>query len=156
MADLLTNWGSFFANHTLVRVCILFAHVGALVLGAGTAITADRAILRRGRDAAARPVLLETIASSHTLIIAALGTLIVSGLLLFAADADTYLHSRVFWTKMTLVAAVLTNGAVLRSAEQHAARGDERGWRTLRRTAVASITLWSLTAFLGVSLSNIG
>ena len=156
LRDLATTWGSFYANHTSVKTIVMFAHLGGLLAGGGTAIAADRAILRRGNDPAARPMLLEMVASSHRVVIASLAAIIASGVLLFASDVDTFLYSRVFWLKMTLVMTLLSNGAALQRGEHRAVGGDEGGWRLLRLTAIVSITVWALTTFVGVALSNIG
>ena len=155
-ADLIANWVSLYSNHASVKTLVMFAHLGGLLIGGGTALATDRAILRRGADAAARPVLLDLIASSHAVVITALASIVVSGLLLFASDIDTFLYSRVFWLKMTLVVLLLSNGALLQRGERRAVGGDESGWRLLQRTAIASITLWTLTTLAGVGLSNIG
>ena len=80
----------------------------------------------------------------------------VSGALLFAADYDTLVYSRIFWIKMGLVAALAVNGGLLWRAERRAMTGDDSAWRTLRTTSIASITLWMLTTLGGVVLPNIG
>jgi hypothetical protein len=80
----------------------------------------------------------------------------VSGVLLFAADFETYLYSRFFWAKMGLVALLIVNGALLWSAGTRANRGDRTAWGVLRLTAVVSIALWLLTTLGGVALPNIG
>jgi hypothetical protein len=60
----------------------------------------------------------------------------ISGLLMMAADLDTFLPSWVFWVKMALVAALLVNGATMRGLERRLSQpGDEREdqWHRLRR-----------------------
>jgi predicted tellurium resistance membrane protein TerC len=89
-------------------------------------------------------------------IIVSLALVAASGVLLFASDFETYLYSRFFWIKMGLVVLLMINGTILWRAEQRASAGDRDAWRTLRITAIASITLWFLTTLGGVALPNIG
>jgi hypothetical protein len=46
---------------------------------------------------------------------------------LLAADLETYLASRIFWSKMALVGALLVNGAFLVRVERLALSGGGRG-----------------------------
>ena len=80
----------------------------------------------------------------------------LSGVLLAAADLPTYLESRVFWTKMALVAALLVNGTVLVRAERQAASGRVAGLRRLHQASAISLALWFLTTLLGTALPNVG
>lgn len=154
---MLLDWGSFYSNHAAVRTAVSFVHVAALVAAGGAAITADRGILSALRlDEAARRVQLSTIRTTHRVVAIGLVLITVSGLLLLAADLDTYLYSRVFWIKMGLIGLLLINGAVLIVAERRAAHGAATAWSTLRFTALASLTLWFLTTLGGVALPNIG
>ena len=86
--------------------------------------------------------------------LAGLAAIVLSGALLVASDIDTFLASRVFWTKMALVVLLLVNGAVLTSAERRATQGVAHAWLTLRRTAALSLILWSLVTLAGVVLVN--
>ena len=79
----------------------------------------------------------------------------MSGLLLFAADVETFLYSRVFWIKMALVVLLLVNGAILTYAERRATRGHD-AWGHLRGTAITSLALWLTITFAGVALTNVG
>ena len=74
----------------------------------------------------------------------------------FAADLDTYLVSRLFWTKMALVVLLMINGLALTAAERRAAAGHDASWGTLQWTAIVSLALWSLTTLTGTGLLNIG
>ena len=157
LTDLMTSWGSLYANHAALRTVVEFVHVSALIIGGGLAIVSDRSLLRSNPDdAAARRHLLGALQGSHRLVIVSLALILLSGGLLFASDFATFLSSRFFWIKMGLVALLLVNGLVLRRAEQRAVAGDHTAWKTLRVTAVASITLWLLTTLGGVALPNIG
>jgi len=155
--DLVVDWGSLYANHAAIRTVVLFAHIGGLVTAAGAAVTADRGILRAMRlDARERAAQLDAIERTHRVVLTGLVFIAISGPLLFASDVDAFLHSRLFWTKMTLVALLVINGAVLTAAERRAASGDAGAWPALQLTAIASIALWSLITLCGAALPNIG
>ncbi|HZT77648.1 MAG TPA: hypothetical protein VFA27_13435 [Vicinamibacterales bacterium] len=157
MIDLLQTWSSFYANHAAIRTLVAFVHVGALITGGGLAVSTDRAVLTSAVDDDwSHRSLLETLQDTHRLVVGSLVLITISGLLLFASDYETFLYSKFFWTKMALVALLLMNGLVLWSAERRASSGDRGAWRTLRATAIASITLWLLTTLGGVALPNIG
>ncbi len=157
MTELLTSWGSLYANHAAIRTLVAFVHVGALIGGGGVAIAADRSLLLGSRDDDwSRRTLLEGLETTHRFVIVSLVLIGVSGVLLFASDYETFIYSRFFWIKMGLVAALAVNGALLWRAERRAMRGDDSAWRMLRATSVASITLWLLTTLGGVALPNIG
>lgn len=148
-------WESLYANSALLRTLIGFAHVAGLLVGGGCAIVADRATLRAYRHGGERSVELSIIRSAHRIVIGGLVLVTVSGALLLAADLDTYLHSRVFWTKMAFVGLLLVNGAVLRIFAERAAVDDGR-WRGLAYAAGISLSLWFLTTLTGAALPNVG
>lgn len=155
--NLLVDWGSFFAKHAMVRTIIAFAHVGGLVAAGGAAMAIDRellAVMRLDEDARLR--LLTTLHSTHSLVVAGLVLVTSSGVLLFAADVDTFLYSRVFWIKMALLVLLTANGVVLIFAKRRAEQGRADAWPTLRATAIASIALWFLVTLGGAALPNIG
>jgi len=156
MHDLLVDWGSFYSNHAMVRTLITFLHIGGLVAAGGAAMTVDRGLLfsaSRGNDSG-RAQLAAT-RSTHGFVLWGLVLVTISGLLLFAADVDTFWASRVFWTKIALIALLVVNGAALTWNERRATAGDPSAWPTLRWTAAASIALWMLTTLAGVALLNI-
>jgi hypothetical protein len=157
LAALIAQWVSLYSGHAALRTVVVFAHIGALVGAGGCAIAADRAtLLASRRDEAERRIQVEALAGTHQVVIAGLVLILVSGLLLFAADVDTFLYSRVFWIKMGLVVLLLVNGGALTAAERRATRGDEGAWDWLRLTAKASLALWLSITFAGVALTNVG
>ena len=157
MTDLLQTWGSFYANHAAIRTLVAFLHVGALIAGGGLAVATDRIMLTGVvDDGSSRRPLLDRLQSTHGPVIASLVLLAISGVLLFASDFETFLHSKFFWAKMGLVALLVINGRVLWGAERRALSGDHSAWRTLRLSAIASLALWFLTTLGGVALPNIG
>jgi cytochrome b subunit of formate dehydrogenase len=92
---------------------------------------------------------------THVIVVVGLAALFVSGLLLFAADLETFVHSRVFWLKMVLLVMLLANGVVMLVAERRVRRGDVRAWRHLHTVAVSSLVLWFVTTLAGAALSNL-
>jgi hypothetical protein len=149
-------WASAYANHSALRTAVEFLHVAGLVGGGGYAFVVDRSTLAVPASAPAQAVQLTTIRGAHRVVIAGLAVLFATGLLLFAADLDTFLWSRVFWLKMGLVALLIGNGAIMRMAQKQAERGAPRVWSRLRTTAVVSFLLWFLTILAGTALPNIG
>jgi uncharacterized membrane protein len=89
-------------------------------------------------------------------VLTGLAVAVLSGLLLFAADWDTYLYSKVFWIKMILVALLIANGVMLTRAERAATANRPQAWSRLRRGAISSLILWSLTTLAGAALPNVG
>ena len=85
-----------------------------------------------------------------------LAFIFISGVMLAAADLPTYLDSKVFWTKMVLVTALLVNGTVLVRAERQVVSGQAAGLRRLQQASVISLALWFLTTLLGTALPNVG
>ncbi len=152
-----TDWASVYANHAAIRTSVTFLHIAGLIGGGGCAIAADRATLiaaRQGHEA--RRFHLGALHTTHRIVLFGLVLVIISGVLLFAADLDTFLHSRLFWLKMTLVALLFINGGVLLEAERRARLGNDAAWTALRATAVLSLVLWFLTTLAGAGLPNIG
>ena len=76
--------------------------------------------------------------------------------LLFAADVETFLYSRMFWLKMALLGLLLCNGALLLRGERRVQRDEPRAWTRLHYTAATSLVLWFLTTLIGAALPNIG
>jgi uncharacterized membrane protein len=134
----------------------MFAHVGGLVVAGGAAIEADRVTLRRAAWSGRRTSAFEPLSTVHQTVLVSLTVVVVSGVLLFAADVDTYLHSSVYWTKMALLALLLLNGMLMLRAERRIGSGDHAGWSALLGTARASVALWTLTLLAGVALPNLG
>jgi hypothetical protein len=157
LSQVLQSWMSVYANHPALRTAIEFVHIGGLVVGGGCAITADLATIRAARDSdATRASQLQLLGRTHRLVALGLVALATSGLLLFAADVETFLYSRVFWLKMALMVLLLGNGALLRRGERRVTRGEPQAWTRLHYAAVTSLVLWFLTTLAGAALPNIG
>ena len=156
LVTLFEPWAGYYGDSHLAQTLVTFAHVGGLVVGGGAAITADRGTLRMTSDVDRRRHLLE-IGRAHRLVIMSLGIVVVSGLLLFASDLETYWGSAIFWIKMALVAALLVNGARMQRVERKAAFESvvsSAHWRALRGSAMASLVLWLAITLAGVALIN--
>jgi hypothetical protein len=149
-------WASLYSNSAMLRTFVAFVHIAGLVGGGGAAIAADRGTLRATRRGAVigRPQ-LESIHHTHRTVVFGLAAVIVSGLLLFAADVETYAVSKVFWLKMAMVAGLMVNGAVLVRVAGNPRGSAEHTRRTLRWTAAASLALWFLITLAGAGLPNI-
>lgn len=152
-------WSELYGNSAVLPTLVVFGHVAALVFAGGLAITLDRATLRAARGAAElRSRQLDELDRAHRVVLSGLALSVVTGVLLFTADVETYAGSWIYWTKMGLIALLLLNGFVMTRAEARirsvSAGEGEPGWRTLRRTAAASIGLWFAIAFAGVALVN--
>jgi Family of unknown function (DUF6644) len=157
MAHLTSNWAAWYANSAPVRTMVGFAHIGGLVASGGPALVMDRTVLRASHaDEQTKSRAVFALSASHRWILAALGVVMISGMLLLAADLDTYLESRVFWIKMAGVLVLAINGAVIKRATPAAGPGHERAWRTLRVAACISIASWTLITLLGAALPNVG
>jgi hypothetical protein len=150
-------WASLYSNHAVLRTAVVFAHIGGLVGAGGCAVAADRAtLLALRRHEAERRHQVEALAGTHRVVIGGLVFIVASGLMLFAADVQTFFYSRVFWIKMALILSLLVNGALLTAAERRANQGADDAWGRLRGTAVASLALWFLITLAGVALTNAG
>ena len=149
------TWNSVYSNHALLRTAVNFIHVGGLMLGGGCAITADLATIEAVREGPiGRSSQLHVLKRTHTIVLTGIAALVVSGLLLFASDVETFLHSKIFWLKMGLMAALMLNGVVMLLGERKVLRGDVRAWRRLHTVAVSSLLLWFLTTLAGAALTN--
>ena len=149
-------WAALYSGSAVLRTLVSFVHVAGLVGGGGAAIASDRATLAATRPGAAlRRDQTDGIRLTHRIVLAGLTGVIVSGVLLFAADTDTYAVSKLFWIKMGMVAALMINGAILIRAGRGEELPDDRARRRLRWTAAISLALWFLTTLAGAGLPNI-
>ncbi|MFN8570599.1 MAG: hypothetical protein U0132_01005 [Gemmatimonadaceae bacterium] len=158
-------WQSMYNDSKVVSTTVTTVHLVALMFGGGLAVAADRSTLRAGRAASqaagfGRPQQLAELHAVHRPVLIALGILFVSGLLLAAADVETYATSWAFWVKMGLVALLVVNGALLTRTET-SLRGSQSGepkadtlWARLRTGALISIGLWTATLIAGAILVN--
>jgi uncharacterized membrane protein len=157
LINALQDWASFYSNHPALRTFIDFFHIGGLLLGGGCAVAADRlTLIAFHQEAPSRKAHLKMLHGTHRVVVSGLVLLAISGLFQFAADIDTYLYSKCFWTKMGLLTLLIINGNLLLRTERNAEIGDERSWTYLRAASIASMVLWFLTTLAGAALPNIG
>jgi hypothetical protein len=149
---MLEAWTELYSNSTVVRSLVLYAHLGGILVGGGCAIATDRLTLMAPPDDAHQ---LRIVNGIHRLVVTAIGFIALSGLLMLAADLETFLVSKVFWIKMLFVVLLLINGLRLLKAEQAARAGTPAGWARLRSASVASLVLWLGIALLGAVLANV-
>lgn len=157
LVRLVEPWSQWYGDSTVVPMLVVFGHIAALVFAGGLAVTLDRATLRAARGPAEfRWRQLEELRAAHRHVLVGLGLSVVTGVLLFAADLETYFGSWIYWTKMGLIAVLLLNGYMMTRAESRISStpnaADEAGWRQLRTTAIVSLVLWFTIAFAGVAL----
>jgi len=154
LTSAIDSWAAAYDAHRMLSVTVRYLHLAGLVVGGGTALAADRQILRAAGSAPAeRPTTIAAVRASHRVVVPALAVVVVTGALLVASDLRTFLGSRLFWSKMSLVALLLLNGAGLLMAERAASRGRGHGWPWLVFTSAASLVLWLVILFLGVWLT---
>jgi hypothetical protein len=151
IAQALELWSGVFADSAIVRSLVGFAHLGGLLVGGGYALSEDRRILHAGVVA---PDARLSERSAHGVVLTGLGVVMASGVLLAAADIDTYLHSTTFQIKMGLVVALLANGWTITRAEAEVARCAS-AWPRLRRASAISVALWLLITLAGSVLPNV-
>lgn len=154
VVEALAWWSSYYGDHQALSVGIRFLHLAGVVVGGGTALAADRdvvAAFRAGSEA--RAVALARLAGVHRIVVPALALMAITGAAMAAADTETFLNSRLYWTKMALVGALILNGAALVAAERRAGRGAARGWIALATTSALSVLLWLATLLAGTWLT---
>jgi hypothetical protein len=156
LVSLFEPWATFYNDSKLAETLVTFAHVGGLVVGGGIAIAADRTTLKTQSDVDRRRHVLE-VATLHRTVVASLAVVVISGLMLFTADVETFWGSWIYWTKMALVVLLLVNGARMQRIERVATAEpvvSTAHWSALRGTAFTSIALWLAVTLFGVALVN--
>ena len=153
-------WADAYSDSKTLETIVTFVHVGALVAGGGVAIATDRGTLRALRaDAPARGYHLEELSVVHRWVLTGLVLATLSGILLFAADVNTFWGSWIFWAKMALIVALLVNGLVMTRAEtalrDSGSPDDGAHWARLRTAALTSLVLWLIITLAGVALVNV-
>lgn len=155
-------WAALFSDSRAVSSAVTFFHLGGLLFAGGLAVSSDRATFKaiRGSDDD-RSRLLVDLGNAHAWVLAGLAVIFTSGLLLALSDVKTFGASPIYWTKMSLVALLLINGAVLQRIEQRLRAGHlltqavkqrQKLWSRLRFAAATSMTLWTAIVLAGVIL----
>jgi hypothetical protein len=148
------SWASLYGNSKVVATGVTYGHLAALLVGGGTAVDADRQILRaHAGEAPERAACMARVPTVHRTVVVSLGFVIVTGILLFLSDVETFAGSKVFWAKMVTVALLMTNGMLLLRSETAVATDDSaRNWARLRRASVLSLVMWAIVLLLGTLL----
>ena len=155
-------WAALYSDSRAVSSAVTFFHLAGLLFAGGLAVTSDRATFRalRGTEDD-RSRLLVDLANSHAWVIGGLSVIFASGILLALSDVKTFGPSPIYWTKMSLVALLLINGALLQRTEKKLRAGTllsqstapvQRLWKRLRFAAASSMVLWTAIVLAGVVL----
>ncbi|HEY3287929.1 MAG TPA: hypothetical protein VGJ96_12495 [Gemmatimonadaceae bacterium] len=158
LAEFAKPWARFYSKSHATQAVVVFTHLAGVLGGGGLAIAADRAVWKaRAASDEVRARLLAEVSATHRPVIIGLAMAAVSGVLMLAADIETYLPSPVFWGKMFALALLLMNGAWLQSIEQkaqHAPATFSSAWPRLARASRFSYVLWFAVVLGGVLLLN--
>ena len=156
LSQLTTPWASLYNNSRVLSSGVMFTHLAGLVLGGGGAVAADRASLRAVRASATQQMShLRELALVHRAVLWGLSLTFASGLLLAAADVETYATLPAFWVKMGLIVMLLANGMLMQRTERVLSAG-EPAWKRLHITAVASLVLWFAVLLTSTFLTSAG
>jgi uncharacterized membrane protein len=153
--EIVDTWAAYYASSPATRSVITFTHIGALVVGGGSAIAADLGTVRAvRRDTPSWRAELERLHATHRVVTSSLALVVLSGILLVLADLDAYVASTAFWIKMGLFAALLLNGGLIVATTASAREDRPRDRARLRLAALASLLLWLATTLLGTVVPN--
>lgn len=156
VVGVLEPWADLYGGSTALSVSLTFAHLGAMMVGGGLAIAADRTVLKAGHltDPKAVVALADSVGDVHRPVVIALGVSAVSGVLQLAADIETFAVSKVMWAKLGLLALLAINGLLMLRDEKAVRRdaGGASGLGALRLRAITSVVLWLAITLAGVGL----
>jgi hypothetical protein len=148
------SWAGFYGHHQLVSVTVRFLHLAGIVVGGGTALAADRQVLKAARGGPSeRSGVVAALDSAHRVVVPSLAVVATAGILMTASETETFFGSRLYWSKMGLVALLLLNGVGLLAAERAVAAGKPKAWTWMGLTSSASLVLWLTILFIGVWLT---
>lgn len=159
LAELAKPWAKFYSRSDVAQAVLTFSHLAGMLGGGGIAIAADRALwkARQAPDDVRTRVLAE-LAGTHRPVLIGLALANLSGLMMLAADIETYLPSPLFWGKMAALALLLVNGAWLKRLEEGAMRAPSTlgtAWPRVIRASHFSYALWFAVVLGGVLLLNV-
>lgn len=168
LTTLLQPWADLYGDSRVLSTALIAIHVLSMFVGGGIAVAGDRRVLLStpGTPEAYRAV-AEDVKALHGVVITSIVLIVLSGLLLAAADIGTYAVSLVYWTKMAAFGVLAINGIAIQRSESRvltAARNTTEfsvigteltfPWTSLRRGSWISLAGWLVTVFLGVVLTN--
>ena len=149
------GWAKLYADSKPVSIAVTYVHLAGLLLGGGAAVAADRETLKAARET--EPVRADHLAflgTVHSIAIAGLAMLALSGVAMLLSDLDTFWSARSFWIKMGMLTLLLANGLVMQRAEKLARSVPAAAWRRLKTTSIASLALWFAILLTSVVLAN--
>ncbi len=152
----LEPWSTLYGNSTALSVGLTFAHLGAMMVGGGLALGADRAVLRVGtpQTSAARLAVADAVGDVHRPVVIALVVSLISGGLQLTADLEALAVNKVMWIKLGLLVLLAGNGFLMLRNEASVRReeGGARAFGALRLRAITSVVLWLAITLAGVGL----
>jgi hypothetical protein len=149
------GWSRLYSDSKVISTGVMYVHLAGLLLGGGAAVAADRETLKAAGEAdPVRADHLVFLGTVHAIAITGLAMLAVSGVLMLLADLETFWSARAFWIKMSLVALLLANGAVMQQAERLARTLPAKAWRQLKLTSIVSLVLWFAVLLAGTILAS--
>ena len=158
LAGLVQPWATLYADHGWLQTSVMFAHLAGIFLGGGFAMATDRDTFLAVRAARLSGQIrhLGRLRTIHRPVILGLVLALASGFLLFAADIEHFGGSAVFWLKMVLLGALLTNGHLLKRTEEALSTGKQDSpllWGRLWKISAASMALWLAVILAGTLLA---
>jgi len=155
LVDAAQGWAHLYSKTKAVSMAVTYIHLAGILLGGGAAVAADRDTLRAASDPEpVRAYHLTFLATVHNVAIGGLALIVVSGLLMFFADLETFWGSRIYWLKMSLFVLLLLNGALMKRAEGLVATNPDAAWKNLKTTSLTSLILWFTILLAGVILMS--
>lgn len=158
MVELVKPWAKFYSKSSPAQTVVMFTHLAGVLGGGGLAIAADRAMWKaRTATGEVRARLLADVEGVHRPVIIGLGMAVVSGVLMTAADLETFVTSPIWWAKMAAFVLLLINGKWLQTIEQGAQRTPATMptvWSKLALSSRFSYFLWFAVVLGGVLLKN--
>ena len=151
--QLIERWAHYYGDRKMVSAGVTYVHLAGILLAGGLSVASDRASFQLGPDWPGLQAELARLYSVHRWVITGLGFTIASGLLMLLSDLHTFITAPLYWTKMGLVALLLTNGYVRLRAEVGLRQGRDR-WR-VSTTSGLSMALWFLVLLCGAFLTTI-
>ncbi|MDQ8154068.1 MAG: hypothetical protein P3B98_05325 [Gemmatimonadota bacterium] len=158
LAEIAKPWARFYSKSDVAQTLVMFTHLAGMLGGGGVAIAADRAMWKaRTATDEVRARLLADVEAAHRPVLTGIAMAGVSGVLMTAADVETYVPSLLWWGKMAAFALLLINGAWLQSMERRAQRAPatlSSAWPRLSLASKFSYALWFAVVLGGVLLMN--
>lgn len=156
LVSALEPWNTLYSGSTALSVGMTFLHLGAMMVGGGLAIAADRSVLKVGAapDQITRLAVADAVGDVHRPVVACLLVSAVTGSLQLAADLESLIGNKIMWVKFGLLAALAVNGLLMLRDEREVRRqsGGGQAFGALRVRAMTSVVLWLAIVLAGVGL----